>query len=308
MQEKDISYFELLKTEVVRTFRQSHPEVSEDITEWKGQTIYDFQDDLLEKVQDQISEKWFYNHMKARAQRLPRVDMLNLLSRYAGYSGWQDFVFKNQESLPIDTRDRSNRVFIMIPVLVISFVALFILVFRLLSTREYRFCFVNNYDGAPIAAPVQIDLLHDGESPTTLTADSSGCVPVRTNQVKLRFVVKAPYYKTDTIDRILKKFNRQETVRLRTDDYALMLHYFTTANVSDWKKRREQLEMMFADDARIYEVFQKGTLGVEMYDKNEFINKLSVPTQSLQHIRILDTEYAGDRIVALRFTEVENEK
>ena len=55
----NIRYFDLLKEAVVARLRESHPGVSGVITEWKGQTIFLFQDDLLEKVNDQVSEKWF---------------------------------------------------------------------------------------------------------------------------------------------------------------------------------------------------------------------------------------------------------
>ena len=90
---------------------------------------------------------------------------------------------------------------------------------------------------------------------------------------------------------------------LKTIDYALILHYFQTYNVSDWKKRREQLDKMFADTALILEVFNKGTLGMEMYDKWEFIDKISVPSENLRQIEILDTEYYQDQIVIMRFTQ-----
>ena len=90
---------------------------------------------------------------------------------------------------------------------------------------------------------------------------------------------------------------------LKTNEYALMIHYFSTDNVSDWKKRREQLDKMFADTALILEVFNKGTLGMEMYDKWEFIDKISVPSENLRQIEILDTEYYQDQIVIMRFTQ-----
>ena len=81
-----------------------------------------------------------------------------------------------------------------------------------------------------------------------------------------------------------------------------MIHYFSTANVSDWQKRRQLLDKIFADSARIFEVFNKGILGMELYDKWEFINKLTVPSQSLRQIEILDTDVFKDQIVILRFT------
>ena len=64
--------------------QQSYPGINSAISEWKGQDITDFQEELLSKVNAHISEKWFYTHMKSTNKTLPRIDVLNLLSKYAG--------------------------------------------------------------------------------------------------------------------------------------------------------------------------------------------------------------------------------
>lgn len=100
---------------------QSYPGIDSEISNWKGQEITDFQEDLLRKVNGQLSEKWFYTHMKGESESLPRIDVLNILSQYAGYSNWQDFRHKKLGKLaetgkpgkPISTLLR-------IPILLIS--------------------------------------------------------------------------------------------------------------------------------------------------------------------------------------------
>ena len=305
MKDQNWRYFELLKKAIVRRLQMTYPAASENIEEWKGQTIIFFQDDLREKVKEHISERWFYNHMKSGGAGLPRIDILNLLSRYAGYVDWQDFVFKNKEfSSEQIIKDRSNRYFYLVPLLAILVVGVIYGIFKLSSTREYQICFVNADDLSKIMSDkTQIELLDDKESSITMFADSTGCIRFKTNKIKVRFVVNSPYYKTDTIDRVLRKFSREETIKLRTDDYALMLHYFSTSNVTDWKKRREQLDMIFADSARIYELSNNGDLAIELYDKWEFINKLTVPTRSLAQIEILGSERYKEKIVSLRFKQ-----
>ncbi len=309
MRDKDLQYFELLKKEIVRTLKQSFPGVSDRIEEWKGQTILFLQEDILDKAKENISEKWFYNHMKTRTKKLPRVDMLNLLSRYSGYADWQDFTFKNQAKITsFIINDKSNRMFVIVPLLVITILAVFYLLFKILSTKEYQFCFVSWDDFSAITSSnTQIEIISDNESPMNYICDTNGCFKIKTDKRKISFVVSSPYYKTDTIKRVLKKFNRTETVSLETNDYALMIHYFSTANVSDWQKRRQQLDKMFADSVRIFEVFNKGILGMELYDKWEFINKLTVPSQSLRQIEVLDTDVFKDQIVILRFTRQKDE-
>lgn len=92
MQHKENTEFDLLKRKIVETMQQSFPGISSSISEWKGQDIVNFQEELLLKVNAHISEKWFYTHMKADRGKLPRIDVLNLLSKYVGYADWNDFV------------------------------------------------------------------------------------------------------------------------------------------------------------------------------------------------------------------------
>jgi len=92
LQNGNKNYFELLKQKIVATMQQSYPGINPSISDWKGQEITDFQEELLIKVNAHISEKWFYNHIKSENRSLPRIDVLNLLSKYAGYANWNDFV------------------------------------------------------------------------------------------------------------------------------------------------------------------------------------------------------------------------
>ena len=91
----EIQYFGLLKQRIVETMQRSYPGISDNIGDWKGQEIIDFQEELRRRVNEHLSEKWFYLHMKSGRDKLPRIDTLNLLSRFAGYADWNDFVYKN---------------------------------------------------------------------------------------------------------------------------------------------------------------------------------------------------------------------
>ncbi len=87
----------------------------------------------------------------------------------------------------------------------------------------------------------------------------------------------------------------------------MMIQYFSTMNVKDWQKRRDQLNLMIADSAMIYQVYEEA-VGVELYNKWEFINKLTLPSTGLKDIEILDTQYQGDKITLIRFKQKEAEK
>jgi len=284
--------------------QQSYPGINSSISDWKGQEITDFQENLRIKVNAHISEKWFYTHMKSAHPSIPRIDMLNLLSKYAGYVNWNDFVFQNQEKLPTKIAVKNpNRYFIIVPITVLVIVGVFFLLFKLFNTREYRFCFQDADTREPISnSKIEIRLFLEGESPVSYFCGSDGCFILETDKSKVRLVVNAPYYKTDTIVRILKKLNREEIIPLQANDYALMIHYFSTMKIDDWERRRDRLNDMIDDDAIIYQVFGgKETTGMSLYNKMEFIDKLTIPSGSLKNIEILGSQFRNEKIVMLRF-------
>jgi len=303
---KDKTYFEELKIKIVAMMQQSYPGINPSISEWKGQVITDFQEELLSKVNAHISEKWFYSHMKSSNDALPRIDVLNILSKYAGYANWDDFIFKNPELVPSNSvpADKSaSRYFILVPALVLIIVCIFFGLFKLFNTREYQFCFYDADTREPITnVKIEVRLLLQGESPVTSFSNLDGCLFLKTDKSLIRMVVSAPYYKTDTIVRIVKKLDQKEIVSLHANDYALMIHYFSQMKLDDWEKRRGKLEIMIDDGAMIYQVFGgKDAIGTELYNKQEFIDKLTVPSGSLKNIEVLDTKFRKEKIMILRF-------
>jgi len=88
----DILHFEQLKKEVESRYLENHSPSFEEISKWKGIDIIYFQEDLRKIAKGNISEKTFYTYFKTSpVTKLPRIDMLNLLSVYAGYASWYDF-------------------------------------------------------------------------------------------------------------------------------------------------------------------------------------------------------------------------
>jgi hypothetical protein len=303
----DPQTFEILKQKIVESMQQTYPGINPSITEWKGQEIVDFQEELLAKVNAHISEKWFYNHMKSENRSLPRIDMLNLLSRYVGYANWDDFKYEHADHAKVAVKSGNpNRYFIYIPVLVLVVMGILFLLFKLFSNREYTFRFYDADTAEPITNTfIDVSVLLEGESPVSHLCRPDGSFTLKTDKTHIRFIVKSPYYQTDTINRLLDKFNRDETVKLRPDNYALMIHYFSSMNVKDWQKRRNQLNRMIADSAMIFQVFGREAIGVELYSKWEFINKLTLPSTGLKNIEIVDTRYEGDKISLIRFRQKE---
>ena len=301
-------YFELLKVMIAKTMQQSRPEIPDSISEWKGQNIIDFQDELHFKQNEHISEKWFYTHMKSTNSKLPRIDILNILSKYAGYRNWDEFKLKNKDSGSEITPDNSNRVFYLVPLIMLIALLLFYLIISLMDTQEYTFCFYDGDTKEPVEnSIIEISVLSDDESPVNYLCNKEGCFTIKTRERTIRFLVETPYYHTDTVIRTLNKFNRKENIKLKIDDYAVMIHYFSNSNVKDWLKRRENLDQMFSDSVKIFQVLNE-TVGMEIYNKWEFINKLTFPANSLQDIEIIDAKYQGEKITRLRFKQKETSK
>ena len=92
MADLDLLHFEQLKSEVQARYLENHIPSDDNIANWKGIDIIYFQEDLRKQTKANISEKSFYTYFKASpVLKLPRIDILNLLSNYAGYISWYDF-------------------------------------------------------------------------------------------------------------------------------------------------------------------------------------------------------------------------
>jgi hypothetical protein len=305
-----IAFFYLLKDEVAKVYLEKNPSLNKSIHEWTGNEIRNFQNDLSIVLNERISERWFYSHIKPiKNEKLPRIDMLNILSKYVGYTNWDEFQAKNAGVLPKSKVNKpelkKKRWFwmILVGMLVVVGLGLFINTMQNQTLPEYGFCFYDkDTHESIIDSTVEITVLNENESPLKLFSDKTGCVTIATNETFVKFIVKAPYYKTDTIERKLGLVNLAEEIELRRDDYALMILLFATSDIQDWEKRRAQLDKMMSDEAIIFQITNTNT-GMEMYNKSEFIDKLTTPLKSLGDIEIIETIYKDDKIISLRFIQ-----
>jgi hypothetical protein len=328
--------FAALKTAVEAKYREGNPSCALPMVDWKGQEIVNFQEDLMEQVRGRISEKWFYTHIKsADSPKLPRIDMLNMLSKYAGFRDWRDFCFqlegpveavseaqvaevasaqprnglhKKWGQAPRRSSLRVWRLLVWGTAIASSLAVVFLLV-SMKSKTTYTFCFVDADTQVRLPGDeIRIQVLRAGESPVQYHADKQGCFDLTTDSENIRFVVEAPYYKPDTIKRRLQNALSREEIPLKADDYALMIHLFSTSAVKDWQKRRGQLDGMIADEAEIFQLSAEDQQGMEMYNKTEFINKMTMPVKSLRNIKVLETIYDREgRIRGMRFVQTATE-
>lgn len=320
-------FFEKLKEEIARIYCSANPGIPEKIEDWNGKTIEGFQNDLQQKVKSAISLRWFYTHIKSvNEDKLPRTDVLDLLSQYAGYGNWNDFVAKKraegigeeaikevriEENKAVQNIEPSNKR--VMPAIAGALVVVVLIIIWAMSRKanevSCRFCFTDADIGSAIVKDkIGVTLLHEQESPQVFTGNDSGCVNLHCKRGKVTFIVHAEYYRPDTITRTITEGFVPETIQLKPDDYALMISIFSRSKVDDWDKRRQQLQAMFTDDARIFQVYPDpgDRRGMEMYNKEEFIGKLTMPITSLKNIEVIETVYDKGKITALRFIQKDN--
>ena len=90
-------------------------------------------------------------------------------------------------------------------------------------------------------------------------------------------------------------------LRFVRDDYAQMIKMFANAEVDDWHRYRAGMLEMFAENARIYELTANGS-PLALYNREEFVDKLTLPQAERKHLEVLDLSYTGDKIGILRFS------
>ena len=242
--------------------------------------------------------------MKTANQSLPRIDVLNMLSKYAGYGNWQEFRYIKMEKKPEVKIPLKQAVKLLwIALLLVSVMAVLFILVKLINTQNYRFTFIDNDTGEPVIDNnLRAELIVKNESPVCYMSNETGSITIRTNKSQISMVVKAPYYLTDTVTRTLRKFNHDEKVGLNADYYALMIRYFSQSDVNSWEKRRAQLDGLLSEDAIIYQFpDQNAGGGVALYNKTEFIDKITMPSSGLRQIEIIDCRYTGSKIAVLRF-------
>jgi len=309
----ELEFFYHLKTELLRKYQESYPQWKRTIHDFRGKEITNFQELLEDKVNSRISEKWFYTHIKpTENKKLPRMDMLDLLSQFLDFSDWENFKNEHQislekrKNLEVENDEKLNPFSIKKIALFASVIfgfTLLVFSFFYKKNETCQFCFEDADTKELIKnEAIEIAIFHEGESPIIQKTNDKGCFYWSAKNKKITFAINAPYYHSDTITRAAKNLKSKEIISLKKDDYALMIHFFSTSNFEDWEKRRNQLDQMITDDAIIFQVEKGNTMaGLDMLNKEEFIDRLTLPINSLKNISIIHSVYQEDKIYRLRF-------
>ncbi len=287
--------FQNLKNNVLLVYKKHYPYF---VGDWKSFSSQDIQNliDLMEtQVKQKVSEKWIYTHLKPETnEKLPRKDMLDILSQFVGFSGWDEYAYKNKvvEVPQLVTKKKQKSLLLWI----VGFL------FLTGITAFVFFDFIREDDSVH-SLEVKDSYTNDKISTEDIKAvivNDSAEIPVEIINSELQIktvdsakvVIKSPFYAEKTI--MVKHDRSHSTIVLEPDDYAMMLKAFMKSDIKDWETRKQQLDKIFADDIEVI-VMLKNNLGAEYFNKEEFSEKLIVPSASLKKMKVLEIKNNDDK-------------
>lgn len=283
-----LHFFQLLKTDVLSTYKKQHPYFEGNWKTFSSQDILNLIDLIENSTNQRISEKWIYTHLKPEEnQKLPRKDMLDILSQLIGYSGWDEYIFKHkQEVIPtiLQPKKANRNIGIWIIGIVLAVVIGLYFYSNFHKSASKTIVIKNSQTNEKINSDEikAVVIENNVETPIEII-DSKIEVALKENS---KILVKSPYYK----DRIIGTNEAKSEIEMQPNDYAMMLKAFMKSDIKDWQTRKRQLQKILASDAEII-VILRDNLGYEYFNKEEFSEKLIVPTASLKKMRVIDIQH-----------------
>lgn len=293
----DLEFFYQLKKSVLEQYQNSYPYFNGSWKSFSAQDILNLIDDIQFITKQSISEKWIYTHLKPETnQKLPRKDMLDILSVYVGKSGWDEFVFngnikENNNNFKLGF---SNKIGILVLVFGVLIAGFFI--WKFLSKEEQKLEFQNSFTKDSIAKEEVKAYVVEDTVEKQIDINSSTFNIDKATKV----VLKSPFYKPKVITILPNEPIAK--VELNPNDYAMMLKAFMKSDIKDWQTRKEQLNKILSDNLEVMVMLQNN-LGAEYFNKQEFSQKVILPTASLKKLKIVELKQENDnKISFLRLT------
>ena len=292
----DLEFFYQLKKSVLEQYQNSYPYFNGSWKSFSSQDILNLIDDIQLKTKQTVSEKWMYTHLKPETnQKLPRKDMLDILSVYVGKSGWDEFVFngniKDNNNVKSGFSKKIGIWVMFFGVLIACF-----LIWKYAQKEEQILEFKNSFTKDSIAKEeVKAYVVED-----TLEKQIDIQSPILNLKKETKIVIKSPLYIPKEIT-ILP--NEPITrIELNPNDYAMMLKAFMKSDIKDWQTRKAQLQKILSDNLEVM-VMLPNNLGAEYFNKQEFSQKVILPTASLKKLKIVELKQENDnKISFLRLT------
>lgn len=287
-----LELFYKLKQRILETYRNSYPYFQGDWRTFSSKDIRQLIDLVEEKLNERVSEKWIYTHLKPESnEKLPRKDMLDIFSRFVGYSDWEEFIFKNREkerSKISSEKRQKNKWIIWIGVGALIFATGWLVYsFYLKKSNPKTIEIKNEFTNDPIQSDeVQVFKIDENKKEPIEITDSK----IQLENTDEKIVVESPYFET-------KEVHINDTdneIQLKPEDYAMVLKTFINSDLNGWEERKEKLNKILSDDLEVI-LLSKENLGAEYLNKTEFSEKLIIPTSETKKMKIIHLETSDQK-------------
>ncbi|WP_027382120.1 hypothetical protein [Epilithonimonas caeni] len=297
----ELEVFAELKKEVLLTYQKHYPFFS---GTWKNFSSKDILQliDLIEKEQrNTVSEKWVYTHLKPDSnERLPRKDMLDIFSKFSGYSGWDEFHSKIKNSNFESSKAKTQKTYYKNWIFIIP--AFFILglgsFFWLRKSAKKEISIINAYSGKEIPNDeIKIYDVTDSIKKNLTVEEKS---TVKTEKDSLKIVIESPFYQSKIVNISADKSKTE--IQLQPNDNAMMIKAFLSADIKDWETRKKQLNNMLSENIEVI-LMLRDNLGSEYFDKGDFIKQILIPTNRLKKWKIVEIKNEEEKVNFIRIQE-----
>ncbi|PZU82469.1 MAG: hypothetical protein DI529_14350 [Chryseobacterium sp.] len=297
----ELEVFAELKKEVLLTYQKYYPYFS---GTWKNFSSKDILQliDLIEKEQrNTVSEKWIYTHLKPDSnEKLPRKDMLDIFSKFSGYSGWDEFHSKIKNSTFESSKAKTQKTYyknwsFIIPAFFILGLGLF---FWLRKSAKKEISITNAYSGKEIPNDeIKVYDVTDSIKKNLTVEEKS---TVKTEKDSLKIVIESPFYQSKIVNISADKSKTE--IQLQPNDNAMMIKAFLSADIKDWQTRKKQLENILSEDTEVV-LMLRDNLGSEYFDKQDFIKQILIPTARIKKWKIVELKNETGKINFIRIQE-----
>lgn len=292
----DLEIFYQLKKCVLEQYQNSYPYFNGSWKSFSSQDIINLIDSIQLKTKQSVSEKWIYTHLKPETNdKLPRKDMLDILSVYVEKSGWDEFKFNDTSNFNSNKKKSNSIKYIGLGL--VSIVLLSFVIWKFTSNKNKKIEFQNSFTKDSIAKEdVKAFIVEDAvEKPIDLKSATLNL------EKGTKIIIKSPFYKPKEI--IISANDALSRIELNPNDYAMMLKAFMKSDIKDWQTRKEQLNKILSDNLEVMIMLQND-LGAEYFNKTEFSQKVVIPSASLKKLKIVEVKQEKDnKISFLRLTE-----
>lgn len=295
----ELEVFFQLKQNVLETYRKQHPYFTGSWKTFSSQDIFNLIDAIQQHTKQSVSEKWIYTHLKPEQnEKLPRKDMLDILSQYVGLSGWDEFKFQHHKNIiseeakeTVIPKNGNTKTFYVIGISLIL----------IISAMFLKNTFVPEKKTIELKDTFTKEKITTDEVKAFVVEDTvEKAIPIKNGVLEVhkeaKVVLKSPFYQGKQIT--VSSNPEAEVIELKPDDYGMMLKAFLQSDVKDWEIRQKQLDMILSDNLEVM-VMLKDNLGVEYFDKKEFTQQLVVPTPSLKKLKIVVLEKDDENKISL---------